>query len=604
MTIKHLLFITFFSLLTVVMRSQDFPVIELQPLDQAVCEGDSAVFVIEASGEGEIEYQWQKEETDLEGATDSIFIISAVSLNDSGDYRCIVSNDNGSDTTDVASLYVDHVLSTQLLGPHEVENYDTALFSIVYTPNHSYQYEVLQGTVVELTDTTVLVEWGEDKVGYVNVVESSENGCYGDTVSRLVIVGNVVPFFLSQPESQIACMRDSVSFEAPAAGTSDLHYQWQFNGEDILRETYSTLTIPSVKLENKGEYRCIVTNTVGADTSDIAELDIDYVEPAEINGENMVDETDTITYNIIPVEGHSYDFDQMGGTTIETSDTSITVLWDTPGISNIQLVETNTRGCQSDTVDYQVLVFGEGTMIIFFDQPESKGVCVDDSASFTVHAAGYPVLIYQWQKNSEDIEGATDSIFTIYSAQLDDEADYRCIVSNDFGVDTTDAAHLSVDEIEPSYIMGPQYVKEFEVADYSLPYTDGHAYQFEVDGGNIIETNLNTITVHWGGSGYGRVSGLESLVNGCVGEWVDLTVYVGAVGVESLTEKTPLVYPNPVNDFITIRSEGKHTFRLYNLVGNLVMKKEFENETRLNLSYLDQGIYLYKIDQTTGRLVK
>jgi len=90
MRIRYILLIINVFLISLVLNAQEFPQIDLQPLDQTVCEGDSAGFVIEASGMGELKYQWQKDEIDLEDETDSIYIIQSVTLDDTGSYRCIV----------------------------------------------------------------------------------------------------------------------------------------------------------------------------------------------------------------------------------------------------------------------------------------------------------------------------------------------------------------------------------------------------------------------------------------------------------------------------------------------------------------------------------
>lgn len=606
MKINYSIFYTIILFLfSMAIYAQETPQILLQPVDQTVCEGDSVGFVTEAIGMGELKYQWQKDGVDIPDENDSIYVNVSVSISDTGAYRCVVANGNGSDTTDPAVLSIDYILATYIYGPYEVENFDTALFSVEAIEGHTYEFIVSQGTVIETADTAVIVEWGEDEVGYVKVLESNESGCYGDTVSRLVIVGNVVPFFLTQPVSQTICFADSVNFEATAAGTSDLHYQWQLNGEDILRETSSVLALSNAELEDEGDYRCIVTNTVGADTSEIATLDIDYVEPAEIYGANIADEGDTIVYSIVSEEGHSYDFSVAGGTELSSTDTSMTVLWENPGIMYVNLVETNILGCDGDTVMNQVLVFGEGMMVLFLEQPESQGVCVNDSLSFMVEAAGYPELIYQWQKNGVDIENANDSILSIPNAQFDDDAAYQCIVSNDFGTDTSDMALLVVDEITPSNILGPQQVAEFEIVLYSVAQTEGHIYDFEVEGGNIIETTPNTITVHWGGTGYGKVRLLESIENSCIGDWVELEIYVGTVGIETDNNEEKIkVYPNPVSNFVTIELKGQNIVRLYDIIGNLILEEQFKDVTRLDISHLDQGLYLYRIDDRTGRLIK
>jgi len=599
---------TFLFALVIVLFESTFaqqpPQIILQPVDQNVCPGDSAGVCISAIGNGELQFQWQKDNVDLEGETDSIcFTLHAWEI-DEGNYTCVVSNEFGSDTSDAASLLVDSVLPTQIWGMREVENYDTVLYSIPTTPNHNYEFFVERGTVVSLTDTTIKVGWGADDVGYVKVLESSENGCYGDTVSKMIIVGDVVPFFLSQPLSQTVCLDDSAYFEVEAAGTSELDYQWQLDGEDIYRETSRSLTVNPVRLEDEGEYTCIVTNSVGSDTSEPAQLDIDLVEPAQIIGSASVDVNDTIVYSVVPVLGHLYDFSVSNGTPLAVSDTSIAVLWDTTGISYINLVETNTLGCEGDTVNYQVLVYGEGAMVIFLEQPESYGVCLNETAVFEVEASGYPELIYQWQKDGVDIEEANESSYTIPVTEYEDEGGYTCIVSNDFGSATSEVAMLSVDEIIPTDILGPQYVSEFEVSVYSVPLTEGHVYEFSAIGGNIIQSTQNSVQVQWGSSGYGMIRMLESVENGCVGEWVELEIFIGTVGINPKNEVSFSINPNPVSDFVSIKLTGQNSLEIYDILGNMLISKKFENELQLNLSHLDKGMYIYRINDIAGRIIK
>lgn len=604
MKLKFTLLLFFILLITSAANAQQAPQIILQPIDNTVCPGDSAGFIIQATGDDDLNYQWQKDNVDLPGETDTVCFISSAWEPDAGNYTCVVSNHYGADTSDLAILEIDIVLPTQIMGMREVENIDTVLYSVVTTPGHNYEFFISQGFVLESSDTTVLVEWGVDTVGYVKVFESSENGCYGDTVSRMVIIGDVVPFVINQPSSQTVCLSDSTSFQVVAAGTSELNYQWQLDGNDIYRETSSFLLINPVEIEDAGDYTCIISNHVGSDTCAPAPLVIDLVEPATIFGPGSVDVSDTIIYSILPTDGHTYSFSASYGTQLATTDTSITVLWDTAGISYVHLVETNTLGCIGDTVDYQVLVYGEGMMVIILDQPESYGVCVGESASLTVQAAGYPELIYQWQKDGVDIENENDTIFTIVSARFDDDATYRCLVSNDFGTTISEEAILSVDEIMPASILGPQYVSEFEVTVYSVSFTEGHVYDFVVTGGNIIQSTENSINVQWGGSGFGSVQMLESVENGCVGEWVEIVIYVGTVGIQPENENIESIHPNPAENYVLVKLVGQNTIQLFDILGNLVLEKQFEDEIRIDLSHLDQGMYIYRINNKAGRIIK
>lgn len=65
-------------------------------------------------------------------------------------------------------------------------------------------------------------------------------------------------------------------------------------------------------------------------------------------------------------------------------------------------------------------------------------------ASFTVSASGSVPLNYQWQKNGINISGASTSLYTISTTQLTDSGQYRVVVTNVFGNDTSNAATLTV----------------------------------------------------------------------------------------------------------------------------------------------------------------
>ncbi len=80
------------------------PVITQQPQSQ-VADFDALVtFTVAADyAEG---YQWQKDGVDISGETGSSFTITNTRLWDAGDYTVIVSNYNGSVTSDIATLTV------------------------------------------------------------------------------------------------------------------------------------------------------------------------------------------------------------------------------------------------------------------------------------------------------------------------------------------------------------------------------------------------------------------------------------------------------------------------------------------------------------------
>ena len=88
--------------------------------------------------------------------------------------------------------------------------------------------------------------------------------------NRQAVSPYYTPIIVAQPQSQWVTAGLPVTFSAQANGLPVPTYQWQFNGEDILDATTSTLTLPSAM--DAGDYTVIVANQMGAVTSQVARL--------------------------------------------------------------------------------------------------------------------------------------------------------------------------------------------------------------------------------------------------------------------------------------------------------------------------------------------
>ena len=82
------------------------PTITNHPLSATVATGQPATFTVTALGAPPLAYQWQKNGTNITGATSATFSIPQTSVGNSGDYRVVVSNAAGSVTSNVATLSV------------------------------------------------------------------------------------------------------------------------------------------------------------------------------------------------------------------------------------------------------------------------------------------------------------------------------------------------------------------------------------------------------------------------------------------------------------------------------------------------------------------
>jgi len=83
------------------------PVITQQPVALSVTVGQPATFTVAATGTAPLAYQWQRNGTAIDGATDTTYALASVAIGDSGAvFRAVVSNAVGSATSNDATLTV------------------------------------------------------------------------------------------------------------------------------------------------------------------------------------------------------------------------------------------------------------------------------------------------------------------------------------------------------------------------------------------------------------------------------------------------------------------------------------------------------------------
>ena len=132
--------------------------------------------------------------------------------------------------------------------------------------------------------------------------------------------------------------------------------------------------------------------------------------------------------------------------------------------------------------------------------PSDKSVTEGDKAIFSVAATGSSPLSYQWQRDGENIPGATDAIYTTPAATLlDSGTEFRCVVTNTAGSATSNAAKLTVNVMPPDITTHPsdKSVTENGTATFSVAATGSSplSYQWQRDGENILDETDSIYTV-------------------------------------------------------------------------------------------------------------
>ncbi|MFC0403373.1 discoidin domain-containing protein [Paraburkholderia rhizosphaerae] len=121
-------------------------------------------------------------------------------------------------------------------------------------------------------------------------------------------------------------------------------------------------------------------------------------------------------------------------------------------------------------------------------QPAAQSVQAGQNATFSVVATGSPTLTYQWLKNGQPIQGATQPVYNTPPATTDDNSSmYSVVVTNSAGTTTSGTATLSVGAATPPKIVS-------QPNGTSVPV--GQSVTF-----NVVASGSDPLTYQWTKSG-------------------------------------------------------------------------------------------------------
>lgn len=120
----------------------DPPDVTFQPDSLTVDPGDPAQFSVVAIGKDPLSYTWKKGDADVPDGTAATFEIPSAQESDEGAYSCLVANDIGNDTSEIATLTVnDPPQITSQPAPTTVQEGNPASLTIVATGTDPLSYQ-------------------------------------------------------------------------------------------------------------------------------------------------------------------------------------------------------------------------------------------------------------------------------------------------------------------------------------------------------------------------------------------------------------------------------------------------------------------------------
>jgi hypothetical protein len=169
------------------------PEITTQPQSQLIIMGHPVTFTVAATGSPAPDYQWMKNDTALPSKTAASLIIPSTALADSGIYSVVVSNSQGTVTSDPATLTVCTLpqITIQPTSYTVTQSVDSAFtFTVTATgiPAPTYQWMLngfpIQGATGTTYSKTAATSY--DAGWYIVVVNNAAGTVYSDTVTLTV----------------------------------------------------------------------------------------------------------------------------------------------------------------------------------------------------------------------------------------------------------------------------------------------------------------------------------------------------------------------------------------------------------------------------------
>lgn len=133
--------------------------------------------------------------------------------------------------------------------------------------------------------------------------------------------------------------------------------------------------------------------------------------------------------------------------------------------------------------------------------PLSQELVIGSNVEFSITATGTETLLYQWYKDSAQIDGATKNTYKINNIQFTNSGLFKCKVSNPYGHDESDSASLIVKTgVPPTIMKSPVSQSPLYGSDISLFVeavgTETLVYEWYKNGIQIPMTSSNTLNIN------------------------------------------------------------------------------------------------------------
>lgn len=277
------------------------PVIVRQPTSINANPNTTIFFDVSAIGSNPITYDWYKENTLVSSSVNNLFYVFNTQTTDLGNYKCVISNQVGSVTSNTVQLSL-----------------NTPLAVVTFPSNITFNPGQTLNTSLSCTGTTpITAQWRKNGVNckpvavyntrliplFIANLQEINDGSYDCVLTNIVgsitsesflVHVNEVLGFTTQPISGTVNVEDTFTFTVNASGSEPISYKWIKNNPYVdLGITGKILTLNNIEITDQANYACVATNAIGSLTSLVVPLSVSSNYLIARNGDYILLGTNT-----------------------------------------------------------------------------------------------------------------------------------------------------------------------------------------------------------------------------------------------------------------------------------------------------------------------
>src|ERR1051326_4163118 len=398
------------------------PYFYVQPHAGSRYVGENFLFTADADGSQPLSFQWQKDNVNISGATNSSLLLTNVQLSDAGSYSLSVTNSLGSSNSASAVLSVStfNIANTVAYYRFDETSGQTAADS---SGNGN------SGTLVNMPFDDS--EWISGRINGALNFNADNSGANYVSIPDAPSIN-----FAANPVFSIAAWVRGPSTQPNGAGI--IAKGTGAGGEQFALDTHiDQLATPA--------YRFYARNSAGAV--------VNCTTPAALNGrwQHVVAVFDG-SAGLMQCYVNGQLVSSVAGPTSLLSNTHELSIgnrqsgagpYNFPFTGAIDDVRLYNHALTSNDVQ-QIYALAPPFAPVVYSQPQSTTNYAHDSITLSATADGTDPLTYQWKKNGNNIPGATSTSLALSDLQLSDTANYSLAVTNPYGFTLSSNAALTV----------------------------------------------------------------------------------------------------------------------------------------------------------------